>query len=73
VSTIATFRGSGYLELSSDMLPHGNAEQEEIITMTIRTIEPDGLLFWHGQESNRSGRGSDYMSIALEGGYVVFR
>ena len=71
----AEFAGEGsYIELTKRLLPHSReAGDEEIIKMTVTTDVDDALLFWQGQTPTISGRGKDYIAIAVENGYPVFR
>ena len=69
----AQFGGDGYFELSSELLPHRSSTLQENIAMTITTNATDGVFFWHGQGSQTSGRGQDYVAIGVEDGHVVLR
>lgn len=73
LSSAVGFRGDGYIELPLSMLPHASPQVTEVISMTIRTDQSDGLLLWHGQKPTTSGRAKDYLAVALEGGRIVFR
>ena len=72
ISTAAGFRGDGYIELPASLLPHNNPQATEIVSMTIRTDQSDGLLFWHGQNATNPKRGADYLGVGLKNGHVVF-
>ena len=65
--------GTGYIELHQDLLPHNNAQTQEVLEMTISTTESEALLFWQGQEANEALEGSDYLAILVQNGRVVFR
>ena len=69
----AEFEGDGYIELPTHFLPHASPLSPETIEFSVTTNEPDALLFWQGQPPGTQLRGSDYISVALEGGRVVFR
>ena len=69
----AEFAGEGsYIELPRQLLPHSR-DDEEIIKMTVTTDHENALIFWHGQTPTISGRGQDYIAIAVRNGYPVFR
>ena len=70
----AEFAGEGsYIELPKQLLPHSRDGDEEIIKMTVTTDHENALLFWQGQTPTISGRGKDYIAIAIEDGYPMFR
>jgi dystroglycan 1 len=72
ISTAAGFRGDGYIELPASLLPHTNPSVTEVVKMTVRTDQSDGLLFWHGQNATRLTRGGDYLGVGLKDGRVMF-
>lgn len=72
ISTAAGFRGDGYIELPASLLPHSSPQVTEVVSMTIRTDQSDGLLFWHGQNATKPTRGADYLGVGLQNGHVVF-
>ena len=71
----AEFSGEGsYVELPKQLLPHSRESGgEEIIKLTVTTDLEDALVFWQGQTPTISGRGKDYIAIAIQNGYPVFR
>ena len=74
INSEAEFAGEGsYIELPKQLLPHTRDSAEEIIRMTVTTQHQNALLFWHGQTPTISGRGKDYLAIAIQNGYPVFR
>ena len=74
ISTGAEFAGEGsYVELPRQLLPHSRDSGEEIIRMTVTTDRQNALLFWQGQTPTISGRGKDYIAIAVQDGYPLFR
>jgi len=74
VTTEAEFAGEGsYVELPRQLLPHTRDPGEEIIRLTVTTERDNALLFWQGQTPTISGRGKDYIAIAVQDGYPVFR
>ena len=73
ISTAVGLQGDGYVELPGNLLPHAADDVVEDIAMMFSTDQPDGIMFWHGQEEGVSGRGSDYLAIALSNGHAVFR
>ena len=74
VNTEAEFAGEGsYIELPKQLLPHTRDSGEEIIKMTVTTDHENALLFWQGQTPTISGRGKDYIAIAIQNGRPVFR
>ncbi|XP_071516712.1 basement membrane-specific heparan sulfate proteoglycan core protein-like isoform X3 [Panulirus ornatus] len=67
----ALFTSNSWIEFDQSLLPEeGDAPQS--VTFEFTTRKPEGLLFWYGQESNVSGHGQDYISIAIKGGFVEF-
>jgi len=74
ISTGAELAGEGsYVALPRQLLPHSRNSGEEIIRMTVTTDRQNALLFWHGQTPTISGRGKDYIAIAIQDGYPLFR
>ena len=67
------FAKFGYIELPNQLLPHISSNSEEEVRLTVETSRPHGLLFYQGQEPTETGRGQDYVAIALHNGYVSFR
>ncbi|CAG9863069.1 unnamed protein product [Phyllotreta striolata] len=67
----ANFEGNGYLEFSKQLLSHDHGEQD-LIALEISTNQSNGLVFWHGQTPEKNGRGLDYISLAIEDGYLVY-
>jgi dystroglycan 1 len=73
LNTDAQFAGDGsYIELPTQLLPHRRDSVEESIRLTVTTTQNNALLFWHGQTPTISGRGKDYIAIAIDNGYPVF-
>jgi len=72
ITTGAYYFGDGWIELPKELLPHRSATVEEVIEITVSTSEPYGLIFWHGQQPEVSGRGKDFLSLAVLDGKVVF-
>jgi len=75
INTEAEFAGEGsYIELPRQLLPHSrDSGGEEIIRLTVTTDHENALLFWQGQTPTISGRGKDYIAIAIQEGYPIFR
>ena len=74
INTAAQFAGEGsYIELPKSLMPHRSADSEETIEFTVTTRQENALLFWHGQTPLTSGRGKDYVAVAIVNGYIVFR
>ncbi|XP_041377591.1 basement membrane-specific heparan sulfate proteoglycan core protein-like isoform X3 [Gigantopelta aegis] len=73
VGTAYDFVGNGYVEFAKSMLPHKKRQTAEVIRFTIRTTEPEGLIFWQGQNPDTQLRGSDYVAIGLEDGFLIFK
>uniref|UniRef100_A0A1B6EDX6 Basement membrane-specific heparan sulfate proteoglycan core protein n=1 Tax=Clastoptera arizonana TaxID=38151 RepID=A0A1B6EDX6_9HEMI len=69
-TTQASFQGDGFVELSSEYLPHTTPDDEETIVVEFTTSYPDGLIFWHGQTPDIDGKGQDYLSLAVVDGYL---
>lgn len=67
----AFFQGDSYVEIDRALFPHTAANTPETITVEFSTLEPNGILFWHGQKPETVGRGQDY--LALTGTYISVR
>src|SRR6218665_1616320 len=65
---------SSYVELAPRLLVHSGVT-EEVIRMTVTTTSADGILLWQDQVLPTSSRGGrrDFIALALENGYLVFR
>ncbi|XP_012944719.1 basement membrane-specific heparan sulfate proteoglycan core protein [Aplysia californica] len=72
VTNSAEFLGNSYAEFPRNFLPHRRQQTRETIRLTLTTTEPSGLLLWQGQKAGEQG-GKDYLSMALNDGYVEFR
>ena len=55
----------------TDFLSRRRNTQE--IELTVNTRDPEGLLFWQGQDVTVDGAGKDYVALALVDGRVEFR
>jgi len=66
------FEEDGYVELSSDLVKHNDAQIIEEYTFTISTFNADGLIFWQGQLPKINGKGKDFIALAVENGQLVF-
>ncbi|KAL5013502.1 hypothetical protein ScPMuIL_007772 [Solemya velum] len=62
--------GDGYVEFDKELLPHANGQEHEVVSFTISTTEPNGLIFWQGKDEGSPIRGGDYLAIAVRDGYV---
>ncbi|XP_025082607.1 basement membrane-specific heparan sulfate proteoglycan core protein-like isoform X8 [Pomacea canaliculata] len=65
--------GDGYVELDRAVLSHHQRQLKQTISFTIKTVEPNGLLFWQGQPPGEQRGGNDYLTIFLRNGFVEFR
>nr|XP_045613717.1 basement membrane-specific heparan sulfate proteoglycan core protein-like isoform X12 [Procambarus clarkii] len=65
----ASFLGNSWVEFDQSLLPEDGAATQKAL-FEFSTLKSDGLLFWYGQESNVSGQGQDYISVAIKNGYV---
>ncbi|XP_070207543.1 basement membrane-specific heparan sulfate proteoglycan core protein-like isoform X4 [Littorina saxatilis] len=63
--------GNGYVEFERALLPHRRRQVGESILFTITTVEPDGLVFWQGQQADGQS-GNDYLAVELRNGLVHF-
>ena len=70
VAEEAFFQGDSYVEIDKAVFPHTSANTAETITVEFSTLEPNGILLWHGQKPESSGRGQDFVS--LTGYYYYF-
>ncbi|KAK6175562.1 hypothetical protein SNE40_014001 [Patella caerulea] len=73
LGTTAEFAGDGYVKFSKALLPHRVRQAGEYISFTITTREPEGLIFWQGQDASSPLRGADYLAIALSDGYIDYK
>jgi hypothetical protein len=50
-------------------------QDKEIVKFSIRTTEPNGLVFWKGQATpaGQNTQSKDYVSVGLKDGFVVYR
>ena len=55
-----------YAELPLKLLPHQSNSEPETVNITFTTLEPEGLLFFHGQTARERGSGQDYIAIASQ-------
>ncbi|XP_050723887.1 basement membrane-specific heparan sulfate proteoglycan core protein-like isoform X5 [Eriocheir sinensis] len=71
IGASAAFSGNSWVELNRTLLPQESGEPQTI-SFEFRTRKPNSLLFWYGQDESHTGKGQDYISIAIKGGYVEF-
>lgn len=71
IRNTARFSGDSWVEFNQSMLLQ-ESDTTQTATFEFTTGRSDGLLFWLGQETNMSGRGQDYISVAVKGGYIEF-
>uniref|UniRef100_A0A0K0DIW6 Agrin n=1 Tax=Angiostrongylus cantonensis TaxID=6313 RepID=A0A0K0DIW6_ANGCA len=72
IERAAQFDGTAFLEISSDEFPHLTSEKDEVVELKFKTKEPDGVLFWQGQQPGTSVVGEDYFSVGLYDGVLHF-
>lgn len=72
IERAAQFDGTAFLEISSDEFPHLTSEKDEVVELKFKTKEPDGVLFWQGQQPGTSVVGEDYFSVGLHDGVLHF-
>ena len=70
VAEEAFFQGDSFVEVDKSLFPHVSSTAAETITVEFSTLEPNGILFWHGQKADTDGRGQDY--VALTGSLFLF-
>ncbi len=63
VAEEAFFQGDSYVEIDKAVFPHTLANTAETITVEFSTLEPNGILLWHGQKPESTGRGQDFVSL----------
>lgn len=68
----AQFKGDGYLELDRHILANSPYQNFTEIALMFSTNQPNGLLFWYGQESGQAFVGQDFMSVVVRDGHVEF-
>ncbi|GFS22575.1 basement membrane-specific heparan sulfate proteoglycan core protein [Elysia marginata] len=64
------FRGNGYVEYNNNVFVHARNNVEEVVEITFRTSEPEGLLFWQGSPSDPLNH--DYFYLTLIDGYLEY-
>ncbi|VDM56667.1 unnamed protein product [Angiostrongylus costaricensis] len=52
--------------------PHLTSEKDEVVELKFKTKEPNGVLFWQGQQPGTSVVGEDYFSVGLHDGLLHF-
>ena len=64
--------GNGFLEFDKSFLVQ--TQDKEIVKFSIRTTEPNGLVFWKGQATpaGQNTQSKDYVSVGLKDGFVVY-
>ncbi|XP_052285983.1 basement membrane-specific heparan sulfate proteoglycan core protein-like isoform X3 [Dreissena polymorpha] len=67
------FGGRSYLGLSKSLLAHSRTQERQNISFTMTTTQRDGLVFWQGGALDQKLMGKDYMSVALQDGYLEYR
>ncbi|XP_062314893.1 basement membrane-specific heparan sulfate proteoglycan core protein isoform X7 [Osmerus eperlanus] len=84
----AGFQGNGYLDLPRSVFPRSSQDSPETIQLEVHTTSPEGLILWHGVETNgprhvrrmhaskkelgEQGKGKDFISLGLQNGHLVF-
>lgn len=58
------FQGDSFVEIDKALFPHSSPTQQETVTIEFSTVEPNGVLFWHGQKPEMEGRGQDFVALA---------
>lgn len=58
------FQGDSFVEMDKALFPHTSPTQAETITIEFSTVEPNAVLFWHGQRPETDGRGQDFVALA---------
>ena len=59
----AFFQGDSYVEIDKAVFPHASSPTNEVITVEFSTLEPNGILLWHGQKPETVGRGQDFVAL----------
>lgn len=59
----AFFQGDSYVEIDKAVFPHASSPANEVITVEFSTLEPNGILLWHGQKPETVGRGQDFVAL----------
>ncbi|CAL4124571.1 unnamed protein product, partial [Meganyctiphanes norvegica] len=71
VKASTSYNGDSWIEFDKNLLPQDSEASQEV-ELEFSTLESDGVLFWLGQQETVSGRGQDYLSIALVDGRIEF-
>ncbi len=75
VAEEAFFQGDSYVEIDKSLFPHVSSSAPEVITVEFSTLEPNGILLWHGQkpDSLTSAQTShDFVALTVVDGRLVF-
>ena len=59
----AFFQGDSYVEIDKALFPHTSSSTVEVITVEFSTLEPNGILLWHGQKPESFARGQDFVAL----------
>lgn len=68
VAEEAFFQGDSYVEIDKSLFPHISSNAGEVITVEFSTLEPNGILLWHGQKPDTDGRGQDFVALTIVDG-----
>ncbi|XP_074498541.1 basement membrane-specific heparan sulfate proteoglycan core protein isoform X4 [Sebastes fasciatus] len=84
----AHFHDDGYIALPKSIFPRSAHDSPETIELEINTSSSEGLILWHGVETNGArnlrkvhaskkelgehGKGKDFISLGLQNGHLVF-
>uniref|UniRef100_A0AAG5CPX2 Basement membrane-specific heparan sulfate proteoglycan core protein n=1 Tax=Anopheles atroparvus TaxID=41427 RepID=A0AAG5CPX2_ANOAO len=64
------FRGNGFIEVDSRAIAKSEYQQTTEIAIMFSSNELNGLLLWYGQRNGEEFLGHDYISLALQNGFV---
>uniref|UniRef100_A0A0K0FCK6 Basement membrane-specific heparan sulfate proteoglycan core protein n=1 Tax=Strongyloides venezuelensis TaxID=75913 RepID=A0A0K0FCK6_STRVS len=68
----AKFNGKAFIVFSPEEFPHLTSEQIEVIELRIKTTHKYGALLWQSSTYTSSEYPTDYISLGINDGYLVF-
>ncbi|XP_041563042.1 basement membrane-specific heparan sulfate proteoglycan core protein isoform X19 [Drosophila elegans] len=68
----ASFRGDGFVELNRTYFNAALEQSYTSMVIVFTTSQPNGLLYWWGQEAGEEYTGQDFIAAAVVDGYVEF-
>jgi hypothetical protein len=73
IETSAAFKGNSYLELDRNTIANSSTQLASGIALMFSTKQPNGVLFWYGQNKGHAFNGEDFLALAINDGILEFR